>query len=259
MPSYLEVCEHAARAGGALLLDWQNRFTVREKGRCDLVTEADVASQEAVQRILLGAFPKHGFLAEENVSIPSQDHGLRWIVDPLDGTTNYVHHMPDYAVSIALEQHGRILAGCVFNPATDECFTAARGEGASLNGSRIQVSAVDDISQALLGASFPASLTRTSIEIDQFADMLVTAQSLRRLGSAAMNLCFVACGRMEGYWATSIKPWDIAAGILLVEEAGGVYSDVSRTPLELDRPRLLAASCDRLADAIASVLRVPPR
>lgn len=259
MPTYLEVCEHAARTGGAILLDWQSRFTVREKGRSDLVTEADVASQEAVQQILLGAFPRHGFLAEENVSIPSQENGLRWIVDPLDGTTNYVHHMPDYAVSVALEQHGRVLVGCVFNPATGECFTSARGEGAYLNGQRIRVSAVDDISQALVGASFPASLTRTSIEIDQFADMLVTCQSLRRLGSAAMNLCFVASGRMDGYWATSIKPWDVAAGVLLVVEAGGVCFDVSRQPLDLDRPRVLAASCDRLADSIANVLGVPPR
>lgn len=259
MPTYLEVCEHAARTGGAILLDWQSRFTVREKGRSDLVTEADLASQEAVQRILLAAFPRHGFLAEENVAIPSQEHGLRWIVDPLDGTTNYVHHLPDYAVSVALEQHGRILVGCVFNPATGECFTSARGDGAYLNGRRIRVSEVDDIAQALVGASFPASVTRKSIEIDQFAEMLVTCQSLRRLGSAAMNLCFVAAGRMDGYWATAIKPWDIAAGILFVVEAGGVVSDVSRQPLDLDRPRLLAASCERLADAIASVLRVPPR
>ncbi len=259
MPSYLEVCELAARAGGQVLLEWQSRFTVREKGRSDLVTEADVASQETVQRVLLGAFPRHGFLAEENVSLPSQEHGLRWIVDPLDGTTNYVHHMPDYAVSVALEQHGRVLAGCVFNPATDECFTAARGEGALLNGQRIGVSAVTEISQALVGASFPAYVTRHAPEVDQFADMLVTAQSLRRLGSAAMNLCFVACGRLDGYWATSIKPWDIAAGLLLVSEAGGVYSDVSRLPLDLDRPRLLAASCDALANAIAAVLAVPPR
>lgn len=259
MSSFLEVCEQAARAGGRILLDWQSRFTVREKGQSDLVTEADVASQEAVQRILLGAFPRHGFLAEENVSIPSQDRGYRWIVDPLDGTTNYVHHMPDYAVSIGLEQHGRLLAGCVFNPATEECFTAARGEGARLNGERITVSSASHISQALVGASFPASLKRTSVEIDQFADMLVTCQSLRRLGSAAMNLCFVACARMDGYWATSIKPWDIAAGVLIVTEAGGVCSDVSRQPLELDRPRLLAAANEPLADAIAGVLRVPPR
>lgn len=259
MPNYLDVCEQAARAGGEVLLDWQNRFSVREKGRADLVTEADLASQETVQRVLLGAFPRHGFLAEENASIPSQEHGLRWIVDPLDGTTNYVHHMPDYAVSVALEQYGRVLAGCVINPATDECFTAARGEGAYLNGRRIAVSEVRDIAQALVGASFPASVTRTSIEIDQFAEMLVTCQSLRRLGSAAMNLCFVACGRLDGYWATSITPWDIAAGILLVAEAGGVYSDVSRQPLELDRPRLIAAACEPLADAIAGVLRVPPR
>ncbi len=239
-------------------MDWQSRFTVREKGRSDLVTEADVASQEAVQKVLLDAFPGHGFLAEENVHIPSQDKGLRWIVDPLDGTTNYVHHFPDYAVSIGLEQHGRVLAGCVFNPATDECFTAARGEGAFCNGKPVTHSGIRAISQALVGASFPAHVRRDSAEIDQFADMLVTCQSLRRLGSAAMNLCFVACGRLDGYWASSIKPWDIAAGILIVEEAGGVISDISRQPLDLERPRLLAAATDPLADAIAGVLNARP-
>ncbi len=241
-----------------MLLDWQNRFTVREKGPADLVTEADLAAQETVQSSLLKAYPKHGFLAEENVAIPSQESGYRWIVDPLDGTTNYVHRMPEYAVSIALEQHGRILVGCVYNPANGECYTASRGEGAWLNGARLAVSGIQELSQALVGASFPASVTRESAEIGQFADMLVSAQSLRRLGSAALNLCFVAGGRLDGYWASSIKAWDIAAGILMVTEAGGVVSDVSRQPLDLERPRLLAAATSKNADAIAGVLRVPP-
>jgi myo-inositol-1(or 4)-monophosphatase len=258
MSTFLEVCEHAARAAGQVLLDWQHRFTVREKGPADLVTEADVAAQEAVQRIVLQAFPKHGFVAEENVAIPSQESGYRWIVDPLDGTTNYVHRMPEYAVSIALEQHGRVLAGCVFNPANGECYTAARGEGARLNGRAIQCSGIKELSRAMVGASFPASITRDSIDIARFADMLVTAQSLRRLGSAALNLSFVAAGRLDGYWATSIKPWDIAAGILLVTEAGGWISDVSRQPLDLDRPRVLAAATPELAESIAAVLQVPP-
>lgn len=259
MATFIEVCEHAARIGGQVLLDWQSRFTVREKGPCDLVTEADLAAQEAVQDVLQKAFPRHGFLAEENVAIPSQDSGYRWIVDPLDGTTNYVHRMPEYAVSIALEQYGRILVGCVFNPANGECYTASRGEGARLNDARLEVSGIGEISQALVGASFPAHVTKDSPEIGQFVEMLMTAQSLRRLGSAALNLCFVAAGRLDGYWASSIKSWDIAAGMLMVMEAGGVVCDVSRQPLDLERPRLLAAANPELADAIAGVLRVKPR
>jgi myo-inositol-1(or 4)-monophosphatase len=258
MPPILEVCEHSARAAGATLLDWRNRFTVREKGPADLVTEADVAAQETVQRIIRQAFPRHGFLAEESVAIPSQENGYRWIVDPLDGTTNYVHGMPEYAVSVALEQHGRVLVGCVFNPAYDECFLAARGEGARLNGHSLHVSGIEELPRAMVGASFPARVARDSVEIERFADMLVTAQSLRRLGSAALNLCFVASGRLDGYWATSIKPWDIAAGILMVSEAGGVIQDVSGQPLDLDRPRLLAAASPKLASAMVDVLHVAP-
>lgn len=259
MPAFAEVCEHAARAAGAILLDWQDRFTVREKGPADLVTEADIAAQEAVQRIVQQAFPKHGFVAEENVAIPSQESGYRWIVDPLDGTTNYVHRMPDYAVSVALEQHGRVLVGCIFNPAHGECFTAVRGQGAFLNGRQLRVSGIERLPLAMVGASFPPRMTRHSRDIDRFADMLVAAQSLRRLGSAALNLAYVASGRLDGYWAASIKPWDIAAGILLVTEAGGDVRDVSGQPLDLDQPRLLAAASSKLAEAMIGVLQVPPR
>ena len=248
------VCEQAARAGGKALRDWAGRFAVREKGPADLVTEADLAAQDAIRDVLLGAFPRHGFLAEENLSLASRDDGYRWIVDPLDGTTNYVHGLPQYAVSIALEQHGRLLAGVVYNPVTDECFSAAEGRGARLNGEPLRVSQVAELSQALVAASFPAKVRREDPEIEDFLAVMLECQALRRLGSSALNLCYLAAGRFDAYWSRSTKAWDIAAGVLIVREAGGVVTGFGRLELDLADPRFIAAGTAALHAQLSGML-----
>lgn len=254
MNEFLKVCESAARAGGAVLLDWAGRFNVREKGPADLVTEADLASQEVVRGHLLGAFPKHGFLGEENSSIPSRDNGYRWIVDPLDGTTNYVHGIPQYCVSVALEQNGKVVVGTVFDPVGQECFTAASGEGAWLNGKPIRVSEMAKLDHAVVAMSLPPAIERDHIELKQFIEVVVRAQSMRRMGSSALNLCYVACGRFDAYFSNSTKVWDIAAGVLLVREAGGLVVTPDGGELDLHRPRFVAASTPALSAELRAVL-----
>jgi myo-inositol-1(or 4)-monophosphatase len=241
MSPYLKVCEQAARRGGAVLLDWVDRFAVREKGPADLVTEADLASQQAVKKILLETYPEHGFLGEEGGEATAEAP-FRWIVDPLDGTTNYVHQVPQYAVSVALEHEGRLIAGTVFDPVSGECFTAEAGLGAFLNGKRLKVSPIERLDRALVAASFPAKVRRGAAEIAQFVEVLLEAQAVRRTGSAALNLSYVAAGRFDAYWATETKTWDVAAGFLLIQEAGGLVTDLTGGPYVLDRPRFLAAS-----------------
>jgi myo-inositol-1(or 4)-monophosphatase len=253
MSHYLKVCEQAARAGGAVLLDWVDRFAVREKGPADLVTEADLASQQAVKEILLGTFPEHGFLGEEGGD-PLAHRPYRWIVDPLDGTTNYVHQVPQYAVSVALEHEGELVVGTVFDPVSGECFTAEAGKGAFLNGKRLQVSNVENLAQALVVASFPAKVRRGAAEIDDFVEVLLEAQALRRTGSAALNLSYVAAGRFDAYWATETKIWDVAAGFLLIQEAGGVVTDLTGGPYVLDRPRFVAAATGPLHASLVEIL-----
>jgi myo-inositol-1(or 4)-monophosphatase len=256
---YLEVCERAARAGGAVLQDWAGRFEVKEKGRADLVTEADVASQQCVRDIILGAFPKHGFLGEENCSIPSQEDGLRWIVDPLDGTTNYVHAIPGYTVSIALEQAGKLLVGTVFDPVSGECFSAMAGAGATLNGRPMHVSRVERLEGAVVAVSFPPQMRRDGPELAQFANVAMAAQSVRRSGSAALNLAYIAAGRFDGYWSSFNKIWDVAAGILLVLEAGGTVTGVDGRPFAIDPPHIIAAPTPSLHAELKAVINAPTR
>ena len=254
MPDFKTTCEDAARAGGAVLLDWAGRFAVREKGPADLVTEADFASQQVIRERLLSAFPDHGFVGEENGEDIRPEAAYRWIVDPLDGTTNYVHQLPQYSVSVALEHEGRIIAGTVFDPVADECFSAARGQGAFLNGRRLIVSRVRELPQALVAASFPACVRRDAQEIKDFIEVLLVAQAVRRMGSSALNLCYVAAGRFDAYWATETKTWDVAAGFLMIEEAGGVISNLQGAPYDLRKPRFVAAANEALQQQIIGVL-----
>jgi myo-inositol-1(or 4)-monophosphatase len=262
MSDYLPVAVEAARAAGAVLIDWQSRFSVREKGINDLVTEADVAAQETVRQIVLKAFPDHDFLGEEEAAewkarglpTPERRSPYRWIVDPLDGTANYVHHLPAYAVSIALEHDDQIVCGCVFDPSSNECFTAAHNAGAALNGRPIRASTCQNLASAMVAVSFPPNVPRGSIEITRFIEVLHAAQSVRRLGSAALNLCYIGVGRLDSYWATSVSAWDVAAGVLIVREAGGIVTDIRGTPLAIDRPEMLAASTPQLHAEVRTLL-----
>lgn len=254
MHDFQTACEQAARAGGAVLLDWAGRFSVREKGPADLVTEADEASQQVIRKLLLDRFPEHHFLGEEGPQPSMPPGGYRWIVDPLDGTTNYVHGLPQYAVSVALECNKALLSGAVFDPVANECFTAAAGQGAFLNGRPLRVSAAAAASDALVAGSLPPRLDRTSKEVAAFVEMLLTAQSVRRMGSTALNLCYVAAGRFDGTWATETKSWDVAAGVLLVREAGGIVTAVDGRPFDIDAPRFLASSTRNLHTELLLIL-----
>lgn len=263
MSDFLPICVEAARAAGRVLLDWQTRFSIREKGKNDLVTEADVAAQELIRDIVLKAFPDHDFLGEEEAAdwkakglpMPPRRSAFRWIVDPLDGTANYVHGMPAYAVSIALERDGDVLCGCVLDPTSSECYTAVNDRGAQLNGKPIRVSRCQGLATAMVAVSFPPNVPRGSIEIARFVEVLHAAQSVRRLGSAALNLCYIGAGRLDSYWATSVSAWDVAAGVLIVREAGGIVTDIAGTPLDIERPELVAASSPELHAEVMQILR----
>ncbi len=255
MPDYLTLCEQAARAGGDALTQWVGRFQVREKGPRDLVTEADFASQEAIRGVVQAAFPSHDFLSEEGDSAVRLDGDYCWVVDPLDGTTNYVHQIPHYAVSVALLERGRPLVGVIFDPVSRECFAAQRGQGATLNGETIRTSGVSELSRAVVAASFAARVSFPSSEIDQFVAAVRLTQGVRRTGSAALNLCYVACGRFDAFWALSTKAWDVAAGVLLVEEAGGAVSHLDGGPFGLAEPHPVATASDALQKRFCEMLR----
>jgi myo-inositol-1(or 4)-monophosphatase len=259
MSAFLDVCLEAAHRAGRVLLDWQDRFHPREKGPRDLVTEADVAAQEAIRETIYKAFPNHDFLGEEEAAerkakgldpISERRSDFRWIVDPLDGTTNYVHRLPGYAVSIALQQGNDLLAGVIFDPLSEDCFVAERGEGASLNGQPIKSSGCQKIDQALVAISFSPHVSRESMEIKRFIEVLLASQSVRRMGSAALNLGYVAAGRLDAYLATSVSIWDVAAGLLLINEAEGAVAGITGGTLSLERPELIAAGSQPLLDEL---------
>ena len=248
------VSDEAARLGGRILQDWRAKFTAREKSPKNLVTEADFASQQAILEFILARYPDHQFLGEEGLDRKS-DSPFRWIIDPLDGTSNYVHGFPYYAVSIAVECDGELLAGAVYDPNRDELFSAARGGGATRNGDAIQVSTPRELSQALCMASLPMKASRTDLQVQQFLKMLEAAQHVQRTGSAALNLCGVACGRVDAFWSTSLMPWDMAAGVLLVREAGGQVTATDKRPFDVNLADLLASNGAPLHATVAAVLQ----
>jgi myo-inositol-1(or 4)-monophosphatase len=249
MSEYARVCEKAVRAGGAAVQSWIGRIDVREKGPADLVTEADLASQQAIRRTLLEAFPDHGFLAEEqdqDTTAPPQSTEYRWIADPLDGTTNFVHRVPHYSVSLALEHRGELLVAAVYDPARNECFTATGGEGAYLDGRPVRTSQIRDLSEALAAVGFPPKTRPDCPDLLVFLEALDQCQAIRRTGSTALNLCYLAAGRFDVYWSFSAKIWDVAAGVLLVREAGGVVTSPGGGPFRLEEAQFLAAANGQL-------------
>ncbi len=250
---YLQSAEEAARLGGQILRSWSARFSVREKSRANLVTEADLASQQAIHDFLRKRYPGHGFLGEEDLADVRPDSEYRWVIDPLDGTTNYVHGFPYYAVSIGLEFQGRMIAGAVYNPSTEEMFLAAEGQGATLNRQTIRCSEVEQLGEAMLIASLPVATDPDDPAVRRFLQTLGRAQTVQRTGSAALNLAHLAAGRIEGFWSTSLKPWDMAAGILLVHEAGGRITNLTGGPFRLEVPSLLATNGGPVHPALASL------
>jgi myo-inositol-1(or 4)-monophosphatase len=192
-------------------------------------------------------------------AIPARSSDYRWIVDPLDGTANYVHRLQTYAVSIALQQGNHLVLGVVYDPVSEECFTAQRGEGARLNGLPLKTSECPRLDQAMIAVSFSANIERGSIEITRFIEALHSCRSVRRLGSAALNLAYLAAGRLDSYWATSVQAWDVAAGFLLVEEAGGKITALDGQPVELESPQFLATANPALHDLMLAVLHTAER
>lgn len=257
MSDFVSVCQQAAEAGGAVLRSWLGRFAVREKGPADLVTEADLASQDAIRHVIQAHYPQHAMIGEEDAPGGTFfDQEYCWIVDPLDGTTNYVHQVPHYCVSVALVERGRPIAGAVYEPIHGECYTAGLGQGARLNGQPIRTSAVRDLSQALVAASFSAKVPAGSFEIDQFVAALLGCQAVRRTGSAALNMAYLAAGRFDGFWAMSTKAWDVAAGALLITEAGGAITDIEGNAFDLRKPHPVAASHPVLLEPLRRLLAV---
>ena len=218
----LHTAGEAARAAGAILLNMYGRVhQIMKKGVIDLVTEADLAAEKAILDTIRENFPKDNILSEEAGGHRAVS-GRTWLVDPLDGTTNFAHGFPFFAVSIALETQEGLVLGVVFDPVADEYFEAVRGKGAFLNGGRIRVSDTQDLGESLLGTGFPYYVhERPEGVMGHFTKMLTRAQGLRRPGAAALDLCYVASGRFDGFWEEDLKPWDTAAGSLLVAEAGG--------------------------------------
>ena len=260
---YGEFEEIAARAGGDVLRDWRGRFAVSAKGPRDLVTEADLASQKTIREILLSKFPNHGFIGEEgdqDSSVPS----LRWIVDPLDGTSNYVHGFPAYCVSVALAYDDEVLAGAIYDPVADECFTAVHGGGARLENTVLQTTDPSKLSDALVAVSFPPHVDRESVAVADFLSIVPHVHSVRRTGSTAINLAYLAAGRLDGFWVRRIACWDVAAGLLIALEAGAVVMPCrhsedsgefpSQTSVSLDRPAFVAAANQRVANGLYDLL-----
>jgi myo-inositol-1(or 4)-monophosphatase len=258
---YMRVCEAAVRAGGQVVQDWASRFEVRKKGPADLVTQADFASQEIVQKTVLGAFPDHLFLGEESepTGVSSAENAApprnqyRWIVDPLDGTTNYVHGVPHYCVSLALEHNGRPLVGAVYDPVHDECFTAIDGRGAWLNGRPIRTSGATTLSESLAAVGFPPNVPSDQPDLRLFLAMVPRCQGIRRTGSSALNLCYLAAGRFDLYWSYSTHVWDVAAGVLIVQEAGGRVTSPTGSKFVLDDANFLAAATPELHSQLLEV------
>jgi myo-inositol-1(or 4)-monophosphatase len=223
----LEAARDAARIAGRMLRGKIGQSPeVSYKGEVNLVTESDNLSQQMIVAHLSKLFPGHDLLAEENLCRESGSP-FRWVIDPLDGTTNFAHHFPVFCVSIGLEVEGRADLGVIFDPLREEMFWCLRGEGAFLNGKRLKVSAVRDLAGSLLVTGFPYDIRQSRDNIVHFNHFLVRAQALRRTGSAALDLCYVACGRFDGFWEMKLHPWDVCAGALMVKEAGGRATDFS--------------------------------
>src|SRR5438445_8933638 len=226
----LEVAVETARAaGGILLSEFDRPVTISYKGEVDLVTQADRRSDAAIVGRLRTHFPKHAIVAEEG-SGQKGDGRHRWIVDPLDGTTNFAHGYPCFAVSIGFEEAGELRAGVIYQPITKELFTTSRGEGAYLNETRIHVSSIDHLSTSLLATGFPSAKRARNPNIHYYWNFTLRSHGVRRDGSAALDLACVACGRFDGFWEFGLHAWDTAAGVLLVREAGGVVTTFSGQP-----------------------------
>ncbi len=242
MPSYLETSMEIAREAGALLAGYFARHIGFEyKAAHDLVTAADRASEALVIERLRSHFPAHSILGEETGTHEGSSE-YRWYVDPLDGTTNFTHGYPMFGITMALERAGELIAGVTFDPVRQEMFAAERGGGAYLNSRRISVSATRELAESLFATGFPNWRRHKDVNVHFFHQVAMITHGVRRSGSAAIDLAYVACGRLDGFWEFGLNPWDVAAGTLLVREAGGTVTDMKGEAARLGEPHILATN-----------------
>ncbi len=240
----LEFAVETAREAGALLRDHFGRTVdvSYKSSTIDLVTEVDLLSERLITERIAAHYPRHAILAEEGGHQAGASE-YRWLIDPLDGTTNYAHGYPFFCVTLALEYRGEIILGVAYDPLREELFVAERGAGATLNGRPIRVSRTDVLAKGLLATGFPYDIrSRPEESLDYFARFVKTAQAIRRDGSAVLDLCYLACGRFDGFWELGLKPWDMAAGALMVEEAGGRVTRFDGSRFRLFEPEILASN-----------------
>jgi myo-inositol-1(or 4)-monophosphatase len=235
-----------AREAGRILADRLGRaLQITNKSDIDVVTESDLASEKLIIERIRSYYPRHTILAEESgeavVAGPTRSE-WKWIVDPLDGTTNYSHGYPCFCVSIGVERDGKMELGVIYDPLRDELFAAERGQGATLNDRRIRVSEIHDLNRALLCTGFPYDVRERPHFARHFSNFTMEAQGVRRDGSAAIDLAYVACGRFDGFWEDGLNAWDVAAGVLMIEEAGGRVTNFGGTPLNIYTPQVLVSN-----------------
>jgi len=240
---FKKIAIQAALKGGEILQKCLGKVKrIGYKGVVNLVTEADCLSEEAIIKIIRKNFPEHNILAEESTGYEKKSD-CKWIIDPLDGTTNYAHGFPVYCISIALEKEGEIILGVVYNPVLEELFVAQKDKGVILNGKRIYVSKKRELSKSLLATGFPYDIRESRINnLDHFKNLALRAQAIRRAGSAALDLCYLAKGIFDGFWELKLSPWDTAAGILMVEEAGGKVTDFRGKKFSIYEKDILATN-----------------
>jgi myo-inositol-1(or 4)-monophosphatase len=237
------VAVQAARSAGELLRSRIDSIQeIRHKGAVDIVTDVDLQSEREVSAAILADFPSHSILGEEGGSHAGSDGRYRWIIDPLDGTTNYAHGFPFFCVSIGFEIEGELALGVAYAPSLDELFVAQAGGGATLNDRPIHVSPISDLTQALLATGFPYDHAQFARALRSFEVISLRSQAVRRAGSAVLDLCYVACGRLDGYWEHAVKPWDVAAGALIVREAGGTVTATDGSTFDVESGQILATN-----------------
>lgn len=237
-----QLADQAADAAGEVLMKHFGSATIEFKGVVDLVTNADREAERTIISLITESYPDHAIVAEESGTADT-GHSVRWYIDPIDGTTNYAHGLPIFAVSIGVEVNGQMEAGVVYNPAFDEKYVAVRGRGTTLNGKPLGVSHTEELDRSLLVTGFPYTVRETHLNnLDHFERFILQSQAVRRLGSAALDLAFVARGSFDGYWEVEVKPWDVAAGWLLVEEAGGSVTNMRGQPFTMDAGNILASN-----------------
>lgn len=238
---YITSMQELAREAGALLLSYFGKVAIEYKGEVDLVTEADRASEKLIVGRIRKQWPSHDLMGEEG-SRQETGSDFRWYVDPLDGTTNFAHGYPVFCVSIGLEHKGQRLAGVVYDPTRDEMFAAEKGSGAQLNGRAIHVSKTARLCESLVATGFPSHKRHQNPNINFYHQITLRSHGVRRAGSAALDLCYVASGRYDAFWEFNLNPWDTAAGVAILEEAGGKVTNFSGAPFAIDSKEVLASN-----------------